>query len=137
MYEYPKSPSVQWVIIVIYYALYLLCLTYTSSSPNFSYYLKNLPISNFPFSSTRLNTHKGLYEALRDSVKQGTSGDQHLAEMFLFDFEQSGIQLEEGPRRRVVALNDLILQTGQRFMAGAAKPRKVLKSAVPQNVRHL
>ncbi|RVE42298.1 hypothetical protein evm_013063 [Chilo suppressalis] len=83
----------------------------------------------------KLNTHKGLYEALRDSVKRGTSGDQHLAELFLFDFEQSGIQLEEGPRKRVVALNDLILQTGQRFMAGAAKPRRVPRSAVPSNIR--
>lgn len=85
----------------------------------------------------RLNTHKGLYEALRDSVKRGTSGDQHLAELFLFDFEQSGIQLAEERRRRVVALNDLILQTGQRFMAGAAKPRRVPRSAVPSNVRQL
>ncbi|CAH1639945.1 unnamed protein product [Spodoptera littoralis] len=83
----------------------------------------------------KLNTHKGLYEALRDSVKRGTSGDQHLAELFLFDFEQSGIQLAEERRRRVVALNDLILQTGQRFMAGAAKPRRVPRSVVPANIR--
>ncbi|KAI5645048.1 peptidase family m3 domain-containing protein [Phthorimaea operculella] len=83
----------------------------------------------------KLNIHKGLYQALRDSVKSGTSGDQHLAELFVFDFEQSGIQLDEEPRKQVVALNDLILQTGQRFMAGAAKPRKVPRSIVPQNVR--
>ncbi|XP_073957719.1 mitochondrial intermediate peptidase [Choristoneura fumiferana] len=83
----------------------------------------------------KLNTHKGLYEALRDSVKRGTSGDQHLAELFLFDFEQSGIQLEDKRRRKVVGLNNLILQTGQRFMAGAARPRRVPRDAVPQNVR--
>ncbi|XP_059050987.1 mitochondrial intermediate peptidase [Achroia grisella] len=83
----------------------------------------------------KLNTHKGLYEALRDSVERGTSGDQHLAELFLFDFEQSGIQLDEEPRRRVVALNDTILQTGQKFMAGAATPRRVPRRAVPANVR--
>ncbi|XP_046959295.1 mitochondrial intermediate peptidase [Vanessa cardui] len=83
----------------------------------------------------KLNTHKGLYEALRDSVQKNTCGDRHLAELFLFDFEQSGIQLPDGPRQQVVALNDLILQTGQQFMAGAAKPRKVPRSAVPQNVR--
>lgn len=70
-------------------------------------------------------------------MKRGTSGDQHLAELFLFDFEQSGIQLEEGPRKRVVALNDLILQTGQRFMAGAAKARKVPRHVVPANIRQL
>ncbi|CAH2102131.1 unnamed protein product [Euphydryas editha] len=83
----------------------------------------------------KLNTHKGLYEALRDSVEKNTCGDRHLAELFLFDFEQSGIQLPDGPRQEVVALNDLILQTGQQFMAGAAKPRRVPRSAVPQNVR--
>ncbi|XP_060805373.1 mitochondrial intermediate peptidase [Amyelois transitella] len=83
----------------------------------------------------KLNTDKRLYEALRDSVKQGTCGDRHLAELFLFDFEQSGIQLEDGKRRRVVTLNDVILQTGQRFMAGAAKPRRVPRAAVPANVR--
>ncbi|XP_041975580.1 mitochondrial intermediate peptidase [Aricia agestis] len=83
----------------------------------------------------KLNTHKGLYEALRDSVTKGTSGDKHLAELFLFDFEQSGIQLEEEKRQEVVALNDLILQSGQQFMAGAAKPRRVPRAAVPQNVR--
>ncbi|XP_053610840.1 mitochondrial intermediate peptidase [Plodia interpunctella] len=83
----------------------------------------------------KLNTDKRLYEALRDSVKKGTSGDQHLAELFLFDFEQSGIQLEEKKRRRVVGLNDLILQTGQRFMAGAAQPRRVPRNVVPSNVR--
>lgn len=85
----------------------------------------------------RLNTHKGLYEALRDSVERNTCGDRHLAELFLFDFEQSGIQLPDGPRQEVVALNDLILQTGQQFMAGAARPRRVPRSAVPQNVRQL
>lgn len=85
----------------------------------------------------RLNTHKGIYEALRNSVQNGTSGDKHLAELFLFDFEQSGIQLEENSRCEVVALNDLILQTGQQFMAGAAKPRRVPRSNVPQNVRQL
>lgn len=84
----------------------------------------------------KLNTHKGLYEALKKSVENGTSGDKHLAELFLFDFEQSGIHLEENKRKSVVALNDVILQTGQRFMAGAAKPRRVSRSAVPQNVRH-
>ncbi|XP_048489298.1 mitochondrial intermediate peptidase [Plutella xylostella] len=83
----------------------------------------------------KLNTDRALYEALRDSVKKGTSGDKHLAELFLFDFEQSGIQLDAGPRNRVVALNDLILQTGQRFMAGASKSRKVPRDIVPQNVR--
>ncbi|GBP49134.1 Mitochondrial intermediate peptidase [Eumeta japonica] len=83
----------------------------------------------------KLNTHIELYEALARSVQQGTSGDEHLAQLFLFDFEQSGIGLKERARRQVVHLNDVILQAGQRFMAGAASPRHVPREAVPQNVR--
>lgn len=83
----------------------------------------------------KLNTHKGLYGALKESVANGTSGDQHLAELFLFDFEQSGIQLEDEKRDQVVRLNDIILQTGQRFMAGATEPGRAPRDAVPKNVR--
>jgi len=36
--------------------------------------------------------------------------DDHVAKLFLFDFEQCGIHLPEKQRRRVVELNDYILQ---------------------------
>jgi len=36
--------------------------------------------------------------------------DNHVAKLFLFDFEQCGIHLPEKQRRRVVELNDYILQ---------------------------
>lgn len=85
----------------------------------------------------KLNTHRGLYSALKRAVQRGESGDHHVASLFLVDFEQSGIHLEEAARRRVVALNDTILQAGQRFMAGAAEPRLVPREAVPRAVRHL
>lgn len=63
--------------------------------------------------------------------------DDHVAKLFLFDFEQCGIHLEEKLRQRVVYLNDCILQLGQQFMAGAVHPRSVAKHVLPENIRHL
>jgi intermediate peptidase len=63
--------------------------------------------------------------------------DQHVARLFLFDFEQSGIHLPEAERKRVVALNDSILHVGQRFIAGAVSPRAIPKDSLPTNLRQL
>lgn len=64
-----------------------------------------------------------------------TEIDKRVAELFLFDFEQCGIHLEDGDRKRVVYLNDCILQLGQRFMSGAINPRKVSKEILPESVK--
>uniref|UniRef100_A0A182NH99 Peptidase M3A/M3B catalytic domain-containing protein n=1 Tax=Anopheles dirus TaxID=7168 RepID=A0A182NH99_9DIPT len=53
----------------------------------------------------KLNTHKRLYGALKAVVDHGdrletTDVDRHVARLFLFDFEQSGIHLEEAARQR-------------------------------------
>lgn len=61
--------------------------------------------------------------------------DDHVAKLFLFDFEQCGIHLEENQRQKVVYLNDAILQLGQRFMTGAVHPRQVSKSVLPDNIK--
>uniref|UniRef100_A0A1B0DMG1 Peptidase M3A/M3B catalytic domain-containing protein n=1 Tax=Phlebotomus papatasi TaxID=29031 RepID=A0A1B0DMG1_PHLPP len=89
----------------------------------------------------KLNTDRELYRVLKAVVDSGdifptTLVDDHVAELFLFDFEQSGIHLEENLRRRVVHLNECILQMGQRFMAGAITPRVVNKEVLPENIRH-
>ncbi|PSN48217.1 Mitochondrial intermediate peptidase [Blattella germanica] len=88
----------------------------------------------------KLNTHRELYSALREVVdsqdKFPTSAvDEHVARLFLFDFEQCGIHLPETDRRKVVALNDSILQLGQSFMAGAVAPRSIPKDYLPQYLR--
>jgi intermediate peptidase len=90
----------------------------------------------------RLNTHRELYCTLRTIVDTGdkfpmSPVDQHVAQLFLFDFEQSGIHLPEIERKRVVALNDSILQLGQRFIAGAVSPRAIPKDSLPPNLRQL
>ncbi len=61
--------------------------------------------------------------------------DDHVARLFLFDFEQCGIHLEEKQRQKVVYLNDTILQLGQRFMTGAVHPRQVSRSVLPDNIK--
>lgn len=66
-----------------------------------------------------------------------TAIDNHVANLFLFDFEQCGIHLEEELRKTVVSLNESILHLGQRFMAGAVHPRALPKSVLPENIRHL
>lgn len=63
----------------------------------------------------RLNTHRELYNSLKqvtnDGDIQATSDiDDHVAKLFLFDFEQCGIHLPEKQRTEVVNLNDYILQ---------------------------
>lgn len=81
-----------------------------------------------------------MYSRLKKAVTQGDLYptnviDDHVARLFMFDFEQCGIHLPEAQRRRVVELNDYILQLGQRFMNGAVQPRNVPKDAIPDNIR--
>uniref|UniRef100_A0A1A9WMX6 Peptidase M3A/M3B catalytic domain-containing protein n=1 Tax=Glossina brevipalpis TaxID=37001 RepID=A0A1A9WMX6_9MUSC len=88
-----------------------------------------------------LNTHKELYSALSRVVETGdivptTEVDHHVAKLFLFDFEQSGIHLKEQERQKVVRLNDYILQLGQKFMHGASQPTAFPRGKVPEVIRN-
>ncbi|XP_012543009.1 mitochondrial intermediate peptidase [Monomorium pharaonis] len=88
----------------------------------------------------KLNTHRELYDSLKQVTSNGdiqaTSDiDDHVAKLFLFDFEQCGIHLPERQRRRVVELNDYILQVGQKFMAGAVAPKTVNADVLPDIIR--
>lgn len=81
-------------------------------------YSLNFNLFSFVFITHRLNTHKELHNSLLNVVKNGdvvpTSDiDKHVAELFVFDFEQCGIHLAEEQRRKVVQLNDKILQVNQ------------------------
>lgn len=60
--------------------------------------------------------------------------DHHVTDLFLFDFEQSGIHLKENDRKQVVNLNEYILHLGQQFMNGAASSRSIPKTMLPENV---
>ncbi|XP_014468572.1 PREDICTED: mitochondrial intermediate peptidase [Dinoponera quadriceps] len=88
----------------------------------------------------KLNTHRELYDSLKQvtcngDIQKTSNIDNHVAKLFLFDFEQCGIHLPEKHRRKVVELNDYILQVGQKFMTGAVIPRAVNANALPDVVR--
>ncbi|XP_003737717.1 mitochondrial intermediate peptidase [Galendromus occidentalis] len=88
----------------------------------------------------QLNTNVALYSALR-SVVEGedivptNAIEKHVGRLFLFDFEQCGIHLDERTRKDVVALNDHILYTGSYFLQNSQKPRVVSNKVLPQNLR--
>lgn len=76
----------------------------------------------------RLNTDSRLYEALKNSEIEGDL-DRYVAELFLFDFEQSGIHLNEQDRNQVLQLNESILKFGSLFAANANHESTGLRSA--------
>ena len=73
--------------------------------------------------------------ATRDVVPT-TSLDNHVAQLFLFDFEQSGIHLPEEKRKLAVDLNEYVLYLGQRFSIGAHQAKQVNKEDLPSHIRH-
>lgn len=90
----------------------------------------------------KLNTDQSIYEALHSVCKNGdkfptTAEDQHVSQLFLLDFELSGIHLPEDRRKRVVALNDYILHLGREFSNEAANPTREPLQNIPHSVRHM
>lgn len=89
----------------------------------------------------RLNTNKQLYDSLSNVAKNGdmfptNAIDEYVMKLFLFDFEQSGIHLNEENRRLVVQLNEHILHVGSYFLSSTSQPRTVPKSKLPEEVRN-
>ncbi|GAB6021310.1 hypothetical protein CHUAL_003925 [Chamberlinius hualienensis] len=87
----------------------------------------------------RLNTNQELYNSIRKVVEKGDvvptdEVDRHVAKLFLFDFEQSAIHLDDDKRRRVVELNDGILQLGSLFTRNITSNRLVPKDSLPNSV---
>lgn len=84
----------------------------------------------------QLNTDRRLY----NSLKQATFDDEldeHLAKLFLFDFEQCGIHLDDDKRKLVLQLNESILKLGSIFAANANQSRLVTANELPESIRHL
>ena len=82
-----------------------------------------------------LNTNPGLYHALRKLLSTDThqmnEETRRVGELFLFDFEQSGIHLEEVKRRHFVELQEALLVIGAQFSHAAASPVQVPISHLP------
>ena len=81
----------------------------------------------------QLNTNRELYDCLKsvESV-EGTQLEDLVLQLFLFDFEQSGIHLSQERRKLVVELNRGILETGSYFVQNAMNKRTVKKSRISQ-----
>lgn len=83
-----------------------------------------------------LNTNPGLYNALKnlissDNTHQMNEETTRVGELFLFDFEQSGIHLDEDKRRYFVELQEALLVIGAQFSQAAASPVQVPLSHFP------
>ena len=61
--------------------------------------------------------------------------DRRVAELFLFDFDQSGIDLPEGKRAEFVRLNERILVLGGWFVRGAQCGVSVPRGELPVHLR--
>ncbi|KAI8928432.1 hypothetical protein BC831DRAFT_448668 [Entophlyctis helioformis] len=79
-----------------------------------------------------LNTHQGLYNALRRVLDTPTIAsdlseeERRVAHLLIVDFEKSGIHMPEATRRRFVELNDHILELGQEFVMNAAPAQETV-----------
>ncbi|VDK56864.1 unnamed protein product [Anisakis simplex] len=76
-----------------------------------------------------LNTNTELYSALKNSLETEkdklTEVDRRTLQLFLADFEQSGIDLPDKKREEFVALSSEIFDAGSKFCMGAERPVKV------------
>uniref|UniRef100_A0A0B6ZZD4 Peptidase M3A/M3B catalytic domain-containing protein n=1 Tax=Arion vulgaris TaxID=1028688 RepID=A0A0B6ZZD4_9EUPU len=90
----------------------------------------------------QLNTNVALHQALQTVLTEGDkfptdSVDQRVAELFMFDFQQSGIHLEDEKRKEFVKLNGNIHLLGTFFQRGSQKPVSIPKNKLPENLRHV
>jgi len=86
-----------------------------------------------------LNTNRELYDCLRSVVFNGdkvptSDVDNHVAKLFLFDFEQSGIHLSDSERKKVVSLTESAMTLGQYFINGTSRERVIEKNKLPSGV---
>ena len=77
-----------------------------------------------------LNTNLGLYTSLRnlmdsDSYKTLDRVSKRTAEVFMHDFEISGIHLEDSVRRKAVKLHEDLLEVGYAFFLSTTQPTLV------------
>ena len=84
-----------------------------------------------------LNTNTGLYTALRRLMDSNVYSaldkvTKRTADVFMHDFEISGIHLKEDIRKKVVELNARLLEIGYKFSLNASEPTLIKKdNSVP------
>ncbi|OXB58776.1 hypothetical protein ASZ78_000327, partial [Callipepla squamata] len=90
----------------------------------------------------KLNTDVELCQSLRqllaDEVVMNSLDPEtrRVAELFMFDFEISGIHLDEEKREKAVNLNVRILDLCNEFLIGTQLPNKIDKHILPEHIRY-
>ncbi|TNN01618.1 hypothetical protein fugu_011000 [Takifugu bimaculatus] len=88
----------------------------------------------------KLNTNVELCQSLRkllDNADMATDLDadtRRVAELFMFDFEISGIHLDDKRRKEAVALHVKLLDLNNEFLVGSHMPNRIATSVVPQHL---
>ncbi|XP_059931051.1 mitochondrial intermediate peptidase-like [Gadus macrocephalus] len=88
----------------------------------------------------KLNTNVELSTSLKDLLNspdilnQLDHDTRRVAELFMFDFEISGIHLEEKLRKEAVALHVKLLDLNNQFLMGSHLPNRIAKSAIPEHL---
>ncbi|XP_039601387.1 mitochondrial intermediate peptidase-like [Polypterus senegalus] len=90
----------------------------------------------------KLNTNVDLYRSLKNLLDNKELMNcldpetRRVAELFMFDFEISGIHLDNDKRKKAVSLNVKLLDLNNEFLYGCHLPNKVEKTALPDHIQH-
>ncbi|KAF3692966.1 Mitochondrial intermediate peptidase [Channa argus] len=88
----------------------------------------------------KLNTNTELCTSLKklldnpDIVAQLDPDTRRVAELFMFDFEISGIHLDDKLRKEAVALHVKLLDLSNEFLVGSHMPNRIARSALPEHL---
>ncbi|XP_008058214.1 mitochondrial intermediate peptidase [Carlito syrichta] len=88
--------------------------------------------------NTNVELHQSLQKLLTDKklMESLDPETRRVAELFMFDFEISGIHLDQEKRRRAVDLNVKILDLSSAFLMGTNFPNKIKKHLLPEHIHH-
>ncbi|XP_057176984.1 mitochondrial intermediate peptidase isoform X2 [Triplophysa rosa] len=90
----------------------------------------------------KLNTNVDLCRSLKTLLENEAvlatldPEERRVAELFMFDFEISGIRLDESKRKKAVALNVELLDLSYEFLNGSQLPNSIDKRVLPERIRH-
>ncbi|XP_061916449.1 mitochondrial intermediate peptidase-like isoform X2 [Entelurus aequoreus] len=88
----------------------------------------------------KLNTNVELCKSLKnlldrpDLVAQLDPDTRRVAELFMFDFEISGIHLDERLRKEAVVLHVKLLDLNNEFLVGSHMPNRIARSSIPEHL---
>ncbi|KAM9319193.1 mitochondrial intermediate peptidase-like [Pholidichthys leucotaenia] len=88
----------------------------------------------------KLNTNVDLCKSLKnlldnpDVVAQLDPDTRRVAELFMFDFEISGIHLDDKLRKEAVGLHVKLLDLSNEFLIGSHMPNRIARSAIPEHL---